>query len=273
MTDLEVPAGCVFTTTFGSLKAQTHKCLSDMRSFSEQHGLKNVSWDIIPGSLVEKARNDAVRQMIARGGQWLLFVDGDMIFQPDALLRLLNHAFGPNGQQIDAIGGYCTLKGDMALPTIDSGTGTWESWFPGSGIVEVMRTGGAFILCKRSMFAKMPEPWFRMRVPARPIDFMFEVDNWARMKLDGQNPFKQTKEWQKLEALALSDPSVHTFVPNEVGEDSGFCDMARAYGLRIFVDTDTVVGHLDEQVLTPTKHREAMDNMRKSQRLLSGMLA
>ena len=86
---------------------------------------------------------------------------------------------------VDVLGAYCPLRGSLALPTIDTGTGTWESWYPGSGVIEAMRTGAAFLLCKRHVFEKLQDPWFRMRVPARPIDFMAEVDNWARMKFDG----------------------------------------------------------------------------------------
>ena len=51
-------------------------------------GMKNVRYQMIPGTLVEKARNEAVRMMLRENHGWMLFVDGDMIFAPDSLHRL-----------------------------------------------------------------------------------------------------------------------------------------------------------------------------------------
>jgi hypothetical protein len=251
-TQIQIPPGLCVVTTFGSITGQTAECLMNMRSHSEKNGLTNVGWGMVPGTLVEKARNDAVRHLLGafdRTAQWILYVDGDMTFQPDALMRLLQVAFGTH-PFADVIGAYCTLKGDVGLPTIDTGTGTWEPVYPGRGPVEVMRTGAAFLLCKRHVFERLPEPWFRMRVPARPIDFMAEVDNWARMKLNGSNPFRGLpgQPWEKLLELASSDPSSQTFTPTEVGEDSAFCDRVRNSGMRILVHTDVEIGHLESKV-------------------------
>lgn len=277
MTDqVSIPPGSVTVTTFGSIRGETAKCLMDMRSFAEEQGLRNCSWDMVPGGLVEKARNDAVRQMLARGQQWVLFIDGDMVFARESILQMLTFAFSP-GCPADVVGGYCTLKGEYKLPTMDTGTGTWESHYPGNGPVEVMRTGAAFLLCKRHVFERLPDPWFRMRVPARPIDFMAEVDNWARMKLNGQNPFRGLPggPWEKLEELARTDPTSHkpNFVPAEVGEDSGFCDRVRNAGLRIFVHTDVIVGHLETVTSGWAQHKEAMDKLQVQQRQLCGALS
>src|SRR2546428_935210 len=233
----------------------------EMRSFSEQQGMKNVRYQMIPGTLVEKARNEAVRMMLRENHGWMLFVDGDMIFAPDSLHRLLITAFGEM-PFVDVLGAYCPLRGELALPTIDSGTGTWESWFPGSGVVEVMRTGGAFLLIKRHVFEALTDPWFRMRVPARPIDFMAEVDNFSLIKFDGKNPFRNlpNREWEKLEDAARNDPSVvsEQFVPVEVGEDSGWPDRMRNANFRLFVHTDVVCGHVDQKIVTWQDHRSAM---------------
>ena len=253
------------------------KSWMDARSFSERNGLTNCAWEVVPGTLVEKARNDAVRQMLARGLQWILMIDGDASFSPDAILQILTAAFGPASASVDVVGAYCTLKGDVKLPTMDTGTGTWESHYPGEGLKEVIRTGAAFLLVKRHVVERLPEPWFRLRVPARPVDFMAEVDNWARMKLHGQNPFRHLpgNPWETLEELARNDPSSAPgkFVPFEVGEDSGFCDRVRNAGMRIWVDTNIVVRHIDTQVLGPEDHYKAMQGFQVQQRQLCGLLA
>ena len=248
----------------------------EMRSFSERNGLNNVSWEMMPATLVEKARNDAVRNMLRRGSQWLCFVDGDMTFPQDALLGLLKAAYF-DMPFADAIGAYCPLRGDLALPTIDSGSGTWESWFPGSGAIEVMRTGAAFILIKRHVFEALQDPWFRVRVPARPIDFMLEMDNFARIKFNGRNPMRDLpgEPWEKLERCAKDDPSIapENFTPTEVGEDSSWCDRMKNAGFRLFVHTDIACGHVDARILSWVDHKRAMDERDRTQRLYAGVTA
>lgn len=264
MSEIQIPAGIVCVTTYGPIRHETAQHLMEMRSHAEKQGLHNVGWQMVPGTLVEKARNDAVRMMLGAfqgNAQWILFVDGDMVFEATSLQRILLTAYG-SCAWADVVGAYCTLKGDIALPTIDTGTGTWESIYPGRGPVEVMRTGAAFLLCKRHVFDRVAQPWFRLRVPARPVDFMAEVDNWARIKLDGKNPFRNLpgRPWEKLEQLASTDPSAApgAFVPAEVGEDSGFCDRVKNAGMRIVVDTDIQIGHLDTKIVGWQDHKRKM---------------
>ena len=186
---IQIPPGLLVLTSYGSVTMETTRAWAELRSFNDRQGLLNVGYDIIPGGLVEKARNDAVRRALQMGAQWLGMLDADMTFQPDAWLKILQTAYG-HTPWFDVVGGYCSLRGEMALPTIDTGTGTWESHYPNSGILEVIRTGAACLLVKRHVFERIPDPWFRMRVPSRPLDFMAEVDNFARIKFDGRNPFR-----------------------------------------------------------------------------------
>ena len=272
---IQIPAGVVVITTFGPIRHETAFCLLEMRSFSEKQGLVNVAWSSLPGALVEKARNEAVRQFLGNKDLgWLLLVDGDMTFQPDSLLRLLQVAYSEM-PFVDVIGAYCPLRGELSLPTIDTGTGTWESHFPGSGVLEVMRTGAAFILTKRHVFERLQDPWFRMRVPARPLDFMYEVDNFARIKFDGRNPFRDQpgQEWERLERCAQEDVSAGgQFTPVEVGEDSGFCDRVKAAGMRIFVHTDVATGHVDTTIRGWLDHKTAIEKMHLTHRQIVGVL-
>lgn len=272
----QVPPGMCVVTTYGQITGETAQCLMDMRSRCEAEGLRNILWKMIPGTLVEKARNEAVRQSLAAGCQWLLQVDGDMIFQPDALLRLLATAYRdfPNAH---VVGGYCNLRGDMGIPTVDTGTGTWESWYPNSGVVDVMRTGAAFLLVKRQVFEGLSDPWFRMRVPFGPfVHVLAEFDNLCRIKFDGKNPVREQMPefWGKLEGCVMDDPSSRpgTFVPVEVGEDSGFCDRVKAAGFTILVDTNVVIAHLDKKVITADDHRKAMQRAKLEERQMLGVL-
>jgi hypothetical protein len=279
MTDqrISVPAGMVVVTTFGMITGETVTCLLAMQGFNERNGISGVSYDIVNGTLVDKARNDAVRLLLSRPeSQWLLFADGDMTWEASALQRILATAYGTHPDAA-VVGGYCNLRGELALPTIDSGTGTWESWMPYSGVVDVMRTGAAFLLVKRHVFERLPQPWFALRVPKRPIDAYAEVDNHLRTKFDGQNPFRDKcpEEWDKAVAIAQSDPSSapENFTPAEVGEDSGFLDRCRLAGLRCVVDTNIVTGHVDRKVITYRDHQKAMTEIETQTRLCVGLLA
>lgn len=272
---IQVPNGHIVMTTWGSVRQESAQALLDSRSFCEKNGLSNLTWMMLPGALPEKTRNEAARQLLRDpAAGWLLQIDADMQWAPEAVLQLLQVAYGTH-PHADVVGAYCPLRGELALPTIDTGTGTWESWFPGSGTVEVMRTGAAFHLVKRHVFENLKEPWYRMRVPARPIDFLAEIDNFARIKFDGRNPFRNLpgKEWERLEQCAMEDPSAapETFVPAEVGEDSGFCDRVRNAGFRIFVATDIPVGHVETKVTTWMTHKEAIAKIQQQQRYCVGL--
>lgn len=272
---IQVPSGFICVTTYGSITQETTQCLLAARSFCEKQGLVNMQWQMIPGTLVEKARNEAVRQMLRGGHGFLLFIDGDCTFDENAILLLIQSAYG-EVPAADAMGAWCPLRGELALPTLDTGTGTWESIFPGSGILPVMRTGGAFFLVKRHVFEALKDPWFRMRVPSRAVDDFVGIDNWMRMKFDGKNPFREQMPdvWDKAFKCATDDPSIviENFVPVEVGEDSGACDRMKLAGFSIFVNTNIACGHVDRKVLTWQDHKKAMDEAAKWQRLASGLL-
>lgn len=261
----QVPPGMVCVTSYGSIQMETVQWIWEMRSVCDKQGLHNVSWVTVPGTLVEKARNDAVFQMLKSNAQWLLQIDADMVGNPDAVLRILQTAYG-SAPWADVVGAYCPLRGPMALPTIDRGDGTWQNHYPNSGIMEVIRTGAAFLLVKRHVFERIPAPWFRVRQQLRIIDALAEVDNWARIKNNGQNPFVGLPErtWEKLLAAAKADPSTHgQWEHPAVGEDSGFCDRVKAAGMRLAVDTDIVLGHLDKRVQTWQDHKAAVENIKQ----------
>jgi hypothetical protein len=270
----QVPNGLVSFTTHGSVLQETVQSMSDARSHCDKNGMTSIQWLMFPGSLVDKARNDAARAMLQSNCGWLLFVDCDMTFAEDAVRRILQTAYGTH-PWADIVGGYCCLRGQMAVPTIDTGTGTWESHFPGSGVLEVIRTGAAFLLVKRHVFEALEQPWFRLRVPTRPVDFMAEVDNFSRCKFDGQNIFRNLPgtPWETLENIARQEsaPSHKDFIPTEVGEDSAFCDRAKLAGFRIVVDTNIVIGHVHKMVIGPGDHKEAMEDRRRQWRLAVGV--
>lgn len=271
-----VPPGIIAVTSYGSVALETVRCLTEMRGALDKQGLHNVTWQYVPGTLVDKARNDAVEAMLRTPAQWLLFLDADMVFAPHIAAQLIETAFAQQSQQLkvapwaDIIGAWCPLRGSPYLPTIDTGTGTWEPHEPNQGVVEVIRTGSACILIKRHVFEKMARPWYGVRNAPRPLDVMAELDNFARTKFDGRNPFAERAEWAQLLGCAR-DENLRAPQGGAVGEDSNFCDRAKALGFRIAVQTHAVASHVDRMIITPQQHREAIQAARKRWRHLVGV--
>ncbi len=271
---VDIPGGVVAVTTYGQITGATAECLMNARSFNEKHGVTNVHYIMVPGTLVDRARNDAVRRALEAKAGWLMFIDGDMTFTENSIYELLVAAYHTR-PDADMIGGYCNLKGEPYMPTIDTGTGTWEEHYPGEGIIEVIRTGAAFILMKMHIYGVLKAPWYSTRTPKRAIDHLAEVDNFARCKLNDHNPFRELPgtPWEKLERAAMDDRGAVQGVwqPSEVGEDSSFCDRVKASGFRVFVNTNIATGHVETRVLTWKDHRDAMRKRENDSLLMSGI--
>lgn len=270
--NFQVPPGIVCITTYGQITGETVQSILAVQQWNLANGLSAVQYPVVSSVLVEKARNDAARQLLQSGAGWILYVDADMTMEANIVGRLVQTAYA-EAPHFDVVGGLCYLRGGIHVSTTDFGSGLWESCFPNSGIQEVMRTGGACLLVKRHVFERIPEPWFALRIPKRPIDALHEIDNFARIKFDGKNPLRGGPQqfWEKLEQCALDDPSLHSFTPTEVGEDSGFCDRVKRAGMRIAVDTRIALGHVDRQVIDWTSHRDALRKQEQQHLLWCGI--
>lgn len=280
---ITVPPGALAVTTWGMLTVETSAALVEMRGFNERSGIKDVLYTFVAGGLVDRTRNESVRQMLmARlAGQplgWIVFLDADATFQPDVLDKLLHTAYALV-PWADAVGAWCPLRGKPFLPTIDTGTGTWEPHDVNCGPLEVIRTGAHCILIKRHVYERMAFPWYGVRPAPRALDVMTEMDNYARCKLDGKNPLRETTAWAQLEKAAAEDAQMQHMRGHNtrieqlsaVGEDSNFADKMRALGFRIVVNTDIVTGHVDRKVIGWEDHRDAMAEIRANQRLVQGV--
>src|SRR3972149_8703966 len=178
-----------------------------------------------------------------------------MQFVPQLMEQLLITAYHLT-PWADVVGAWCPLRGAPYLPTIDTGTGTWESHDAGMGPVEVIRTGSACVLVKRAIYERMEYPWYGVRPAPRPVDMMAEFDNYVRCKMDGRNPFRDDDLWARIETCAREDArsqrrNAQAQGPGgfygSVGEDSNFCDRVKALGGRIVVNTDIVANHMERR--------------------------
>lgn len=266
---------CAISLT-GSILPQFARCFMEMRSYNERIGLARIEYD--PGRhglFIEAARDDVIMHALDPRGDrsepaydWVLQIDADATFPQETLHRLLQQAY-VNAPNAGVIGAYSQLKPHPHLPTIDTGTGTWEEHYPGEGLLPVIRTGCHCVLIKTGVFSKIGgPPWFRTRMAQQPIRALREVDNFARTKLSGRNPFRDHPEWATLMEMAQQGAMQREAV---VGEDSAFFDRCRAHNVPVMVDTDLVTGHIAQHVITPDKFKEALQKSRRMQRAALGV--
>jgi hypothetical protein len=170
---------------------------------------KAVTRKIIQGGILTMQRNEAVQRM---EGDWLLFIDDDMVWEPDAVARLIAVR---DELDLDIVGGLCCRRTPPYQPTLyvrenpTSGAYNFlEKW--DTDVVEVDATGMAFVLIHKRVFERIAGP-------------MPSLD----------------------ERVALGLPEFFSW-QGKFGEDLRFCQDARASGSRVFVDTRIRIGHISE---------------------------
>lgn len=250
---------CGIPCTTGHIQSETHVAFSNMRDWNSRHGLVNIEYGAPEAKLVESARDAICTHALEQRYDYILMVDGDAApFETYSLGRMLQLAFEIQ-PAIDVVGAYCQVKGAPYLPTIDTGTGTWQAEPAYQGTLPVIRTGGHFLLIKTAILRKFGPPWFRTRQALTAMKILQEFDNYSRTKLDGKNPLRGTVEWE-----TLMDGAKGAGAPSSVGEDSGFCDSVRAVGGHIVVDTDLIVGHVGKHVILPPKLIQAVNEVEEA---------
>lgn len=176
-----------------------------------------LDFSIIQGSVLTLQRNEAVQRM---RGDWLLFIDDDMVFEPNDILQLI---VDQQENDLDMVGGLCFRRTAPFQPTLymresptDGRYNFLESW--DTDLVEVDATGMAFVLIHRRVFEKIAV-------------------------MNGEH-------FPGYEERMAGDPPEYFVWINRIGEDLRFCQLAKEAGCRIFVDTRVKVGHIGEQNIT-----------------------
>jgi len=179
--------------------------------------LRRLDFNMVQGGILTMQRNLLVQRM---RGDWLLFIDDDMVWQPDDLARLIATR---DEFDFDMLGALCFRRAAPFQPTLymreepDAGAYNFlEKWE--EDIIEVDGTGMAFIVIHKRVFERM-------------VALYEEKPGW-RMP-----PFA--------ERLTQSPPNFFRW-EGQLGEDLRFCQEAKRAGARIFVDTRIPIGHIGE---------------------------
>ena len=204
----------------GEVSHSFHKSLMDylMHDLAHHRRLAGLLIEECGTSRVIEGRNSAARKFMRSGADWLLFIDSDMGFDPDAIDRLIDSA---DPEQRPLVGGLCfgQRKGPEGpgntrqlspVPTVYQWVDAPEQAgfapmydYPRDQMVACDGTGAAFLLIHRSVLAKIAET------------------------------FPTPREW-------FDD----TIYKGEVfGEDLTFCLRAKEAGFPLYVNTSVKVSH------------------------------
>jgi hypothetical protein len=177
---------------------------------------KSIYRLIIQGSILTVQRNELIQRM---KGDWILFVDDDMVWDADAVGRLYTTMVV---HDLEVVGGLCFRRSYPHQPTLylrerpnDGLYHNLESWKDGE-VIEVDATGTSFLMVSMQALEKLiggPMPPYEMRVNELLPPSIFR---WDGVK----------------------------------GEDIRFCEDLKAAGVKIFVDTSIKIRHIGDVEIT-----------------------
>ena len=182
-------------------------------------------------SIITMARNMLVDQFLKTDCTDLLFIDADVIAEPDHILRLM----AQSGDKDITAGAYPRRRKDkmffMHLHYDENG----DLEFDGS-MMRINRVGTGFMLVRRNVVEALAE---------RAQTYLGQ---------DGVSQMANVFEFQLKDGMF-------------VGEDYAFCDAARALGYKVWLDVDISLPHVGTEEFTNDFKSEVlmplMDELRK----------
>ena len=181
-----------------------------------EHGISIQVSSICGCSVVSRARNVIAHNFLQSDCDHLMFIDADMTFEPESVLRLLAW----NQTKGIVAGAYESRKpGKVYILSLDGGNGVDGAQnsvaMDGMGLVKAYRVATGFMMIQRQVFEKLRD--------AHP-------------------------EWEHQDSM--EDRLLYSFFDFKctpkgyIGEDFLFCDRAREIGTEIWVDPTIKLGHM-----------------------------
>lgn len=181
-----------------------------------KHGIDIQIGSICGCSVVSRARNLLAQDMLDSKCDYLLFIDSDINFEPEAIFRLMAWASDPK-------------KGVVAaVPRTRSETKTYianldydenrELTMNSMGLVRAERVATAFMIVRREVFETLDKAHPEWRY----------YDNRSGRTLPCMFDFQLTEE-------------------GYIGEDFLFCDRVREHGFDVWIDPTITLGHMGVQ--------------------------
>lgn len=187
--------------------------LVEFARLAPQYGIQFAMGTISGCSVVSRARNLLVDDFLQTECDTLMFIDADMTFDPNDIIRLL--AFSGAGAK-NIVGGTGVARKKektfhLNLDKDEDGNLLMDAM----GLARAKQMGTGFMMVQRQVFEVLidrhPEWRFHDVASGRTVYSLFD--------------FKSTPE-------------------GYIGEDYNFCDRARAEGFQVWVDPTIKLGHM-----------------------------
>jgi hypothetical protein len=181
-----------------------------------KHGIDVQIGSVCGCSVVSRARNLLAQDMLESSCTELLFIDSDINFEPDDILRLMAWVSDPKKGIVAGVPRIRDVN-PVYIATLDQDENN-ELTMNRMGLVRAERVATAFMMVRRDVFETLerehPEWAYYDKRSDRNLTCMFD--------------FKVTEE-------------------GYIGEDFLFCDRARAHGFEVWVDPTIKLGHMGIQ--------------------------
>ena len=182
------------------------------------------------------ARNTIVKEFLKTDCTHLLFIDDDMIFEEEAIVKLLS-------MDVDVATGIAYQRGEPYAPCIFLFNPDDKCFYPAEvisdkekrGQVQVDAVGGYFLLIKRRVLEKVEKPWFVYGDTSLGFNDSEDPDNRG------------------------------------IGEDVYFSAKSRLAGFEIWCDTDLDITHIGREQEINTKFYEEYKASGKMEEALKSM--
>lgn len=195
-------------------KVSLKQAISLMRfaQITPKHGVEISVGSICGCSVVSRARNLLVQDFLESSATDLMFIDADINFQPEDIIRLMAWVTEPN---IGVAAGIpCARKVEKTyIVTLDEEND--QVVMNHMGLVRAKRVATAFMLIKREVIEKL----------------VADNPQWQ---------YWDDKTKRNLSALFDFEVKDNSYV----GEDYVFCDRARQAGFQVWVDPTIKLGHM-----------------------------
>lgn len=190
--------------------------LARLAQAAPQHGIDIQIGSVCGCSVVSRARNLLAKDFLESNCTDLIFIDSDINFEPEDVLRLMAWTSEPKK---GIVAGVPRVRGEervyIALLDYDENN---ELTMNGMGLVRAKRVATAFMMVRRDVFETLVE--------AHP-EWTYHDKKTDRM-LPALFDFKLTEE-------------------GYMGEDFLFCDRTREVGFEVWVDPTIKLGHMGVQ--------------------------
>lgn len=202
-------------------------------------------------ALVHRSRNIAVAGL-PPDADYALFLDDDMLPEPDALIQLASH-------QVPVVSAFCTTRGEpvaIAAKKYDPATDQFvalEALRPDTLVSGQYAVGAAFCLFHRDVIEALRDYYLSAQdwldANARLLCRLGAKPQAIKLELERKQELRR-RHWEKERYLRIFDFPV-TDDELQLGEDIGLSRSLIKLSIPVAIDTSVAVGHLGEYPYGP----------------------